>query len=136
MLGRLSQESAFKNILLHVSNHALKYVHAELWNFEKSSFYYSSVRVLIDFINSVIAIHVFYEQVHCLLHPRILIWLHKFSVWKLPCSCLLNPLSACDWFIISVSWSIKFQMVFRFYISLSSVYLFSIQQLRALFAEM
>ena len=38
--------------------------------------------------------------------------------------------------MISATWSINFQMVFLFYMSLSSVYLFSIQQLKALIAEM
>ena len=38
--------------------------------------------------------------------------------------------------IISVTWSINFQMALLFFMSLSSIYLFSIQQLKALIAEM
>ena len=32
---------------------------------------YSSVEVLTEFINSVIVIHIFYQQLHFLLQPRV-----------------------------------------------------------------
>ena len=66
-----------------------------------------------------------------------------FFVWKLPSSCLLSSLSASGCSIIFVTWSINFQMVFLFYMSLSSLMaflfymrwawgLFSIRQLKEL----
>ena len=79
--------------------------------------------------------HVFYKQLFRLLQLEYF-WSHKFSVWKLPSSCLLNPLSACGWLIISATLSINFQIAFRFPMSLSSIFLFSIQQITAVIAEM
>ena len=61
------------NFLLHVSNHALKYMY--MLNYEiinnVNSLYYRSIEVLIDFINSVVTLHVFYKQLHFLLQPQI-----------------------------------------------------------------
>ena len=61
-----------KNILTHVSNYALKDVYMLNYGTIKKAVYYNSIGVLIDFINSVIAIHLFHKQLHCLLQPRIL----------------------------------------------------------------
>ena len=83
-----------------------------------------------DFIHSVIAIHVFLKQFHFLRQPRILpiAWMFSLKVaWE-----LLTQSTLSLSLIISVTWSINFRMVFLFYMSLNSVYLFSIQQLRAL----
>ena len=73
---------------------------------------------------------------------HILLWnrMKSYTMWcehGLPISCLFNPHSASG--LIFVSWSINFQMTFYmnlFYMNLSSVYLFSIHQLKALIAEM
>ena len=73
----------------------------------------------------------FYKPLHFLLEPWILM-VHEFSVWKLPSNCLLNPLSSSGFLRISATWLINFQMIFLLYMSLSSVYLFSIQQLQYL----
>ena len=51
------------NILLHVSNHALKDMYILNYGTFLKSFFYSSIQVLIDFINSVIAIHVFFKVI-------------------------------------------------------------------------
>ena len=50
-------------------------------------------------------------------------------------SCLLNSISTSGCLMISATWSINFQMVFLFYMSLSLPCLFSICQLRKLLAE-
>ena len=63
------------------------------------------------------------------------LWSHGLSVWKLPSTCLLNPLSASGYLMICATWLINFQIVL-FYMKLSSVYLVSFQQLRKLIAEM
>ena len=105
------------------------FVHLNYGTFLKNSSYYSSIHV--DFINSVIAIHVFVTSNSIFLHqPRTLTNAQSESCLAVTYSIHFQPL------ITSVTWSINFQMVFLFYISFSSVYLFSIQQLRALIAEM
>ena len=93
-----------KNILLHMSNHALKYMYMLNYGTIKKQFYYGS------FISNFI---VYFSLEY--------LWSHKFLVWKSPSSCLLNSLSADGWLIISVTWLINFQIVLRFYMSLSSV---------------
>ena len=60
---------------------------------------------------------------------------HGFSAWKLPSTCLLNPFSVSGYLMICTTWLINFQIVL-FYMKLSSVYLFSFQQIRKLIAEM
>ena len=40
-------------------------------NININSLYYSSIEVLIDFINSVITLHVFYKQLHFSLQPQV-----------------------------------------------------------------
>ena len=47
--------------------------------------YYSSIEVLIDLINSVVATHVFYKQLYFLI-PSSYLWLREFSVWLLSSS--------------------------------------------------
>ena len=89
-----------------------------------NSLYYSSIEVLTDFINSVIAMNVFYKQLTFLFSLKLLM-----VAWKLPSSCLLNPPSASGCFMISVTCLMNFQVVFLFCMSLSSVCLFSILQL-------
>ena len=51
----------FSNIFLHVPNHAWKDMYMLNYRTIKTTngFYYSSIEMLIYFINSVIAIHVF-----------------------------------------------------------------------------
>ena len=39
------------------------------------------------------------------------LWSHGLSVWKLPSTCLLNPLSASGFLMICATWLINFQMV-------------------------
>ena len=39
------------------------------------------------------------------------LWPHGLSVWKLPSTCLLNPLSASGFLMICATWLINFQMV-------------------------
>ena len=62
------------NFLLDVSNHALKDTH--ILNYgpinNTNSLYYSSVEVLADYINAVIAIHVsFYKQLYFVHQLRV-----------------------------------------------------------------
>ena len=40
------------------------------------------------------------------------VWLHEFSLWNFPGSCLLNTLSASGCIMISADWSINFQIFF------------------------
>ena len=98
-----------------------------------NSLYYSSIEVLIAFINSVITLHVFFISNSIFL--KLLMVALIFSLKVAKSSCLLNSLSASGWLIISATRSINFQMVFSFYISLSSLCLFSIRQLRELLAD-
>ena len=59
-------------VLLHVSNHALKDMY--MFNYEAikmNSFYYCSIEVLIDFVNSVIAIHDFLKKATLLFISRL-----------------------------------------------------------------
>ena len=56
-----------------MSNHALKEMYMLNYgtiNYAKN-FYYSYTEVLIDFINSLIAVHVFYKQLHFLPYPQV-----------------------------------------------------------------
>ena len=39
------------------------------------------------------------------------LWSHGLSVWKLPSTCLLNPLSASGFLMICATWLINFQTV-------------------------
>ena len=96
--SRQRYRKALTNILLPVPNHALKNMYMLNYETKKNtdSFYYRSIKVLIDFINSVIAMHVFYKQLQFLLQAND----------------------------------------FCHLVSLSSVYLFSIQQLREVIADM
>ena len=57
----------------------------------------SSIEVLVDFVNSVIPIHVF------LFQPRILMVPWVFSL-KVASNCLLNPLLASGFLMISTTW--------------------------------
>ena len=63
--SRQRYHKTLNKILLHGTNHALKDMC--MLNYETikvNSFYYCSIEVLIDFINSVIAIHIFYSVVY------------------------------------------------------------------------
>ena len=121
--------------MLHVLDHALKYMHMLNHGIlNNSSLYCSSIQVLIDFINSVIAIHVIFIR-NFVFYFRLGL-LHEFSVWKLSSSCLLNRLSASGYLMISATWWINFPIVLFFYMSLSSVCLLSVRQLTVLLAEM
>ena len=46
-------------MLMHVSNHVLKDMYMLNYGTIKKAVYYNSIAVLIDFINPVIAIHLF-----------------------------------------------------------------------------
>ena len=99
-----------------------------------NSLNHSFIEVLIDFINSIITLHVFYKQLHFLLQPQVTYSCMNFQSE----SCLAVAYSIefqLDCLIISAPWSINFQMVFLFYMSLSSLCLFSIHQLTELLAE-
>ena len=96
----------------------------------------SSIELLIHFTNFVMSIHVFFVSNSIFYFSLEYLWSHEFSVWKLPSNCFFNSLSASGCLMISATWLINFQMVHLFYMSLSSLYLFSIQQLRKLITEM
>ena len=54
-----------KNFLFHLPNHALKDVYMLNYGIiNNMKFFYSSIEVLIDFINFVIALHVSYKQLN------------------------------------------------------------------------
>ena len=58
--SRQGYHKTLNNILLYMPNHVLKDMYMLNYGTIKiNSFYYSSIEVLIGFINSVIAIHVF-----------------------------------------------------------------------------
>ena len=96
-------------------DHALKYMYMLNYGvLNYKSLHYSSIQVLIDFINSVIAIHVIFIRNFIFYFSLGL--LHEFSVWKLSSSCLLNWLSVSGCLMISATWWINFPMVLPFYI--------------------
>ena len=96
-------------------DHALKYMYMLNYGvLNYKSLHYSSIQVLIDFINSVIAIHVIFIRNFIFYFSLGL--LHEFSVWKLSSSCLLNWLSVSVCLMISATWWINFPMVLPFYI--------------------
>ena len=79
-------------------------------------------------------IHVFLQATPIFTSASSCLRSHLFSAWKLHSSCLLNPLSAFGcltaqsfdkiflyFFMISDTWSVDYQMVLLFYVSLSSV---------------
>ena len=80
-----------------------------------------------DFINSVITSHIFYKQLHFLLQPYGRMNFQSESFLAIAYSNQFQPLVA--------TWSINFQMVFLFYMSLSSLCLLSIRQLREVLAK-
>ena len=88
-----------------------------------NSLYYSSIEVLIDFITS-------YDFISNSIFNSAssFLWLHEFSLWKLPSSCLLNLLSVSGCLMIYITWPIHFQMVCLFYMVMS---LFSIRHIRS-----
>ena len=81
----------------------------------KNSLHYSSIKVIIDFISSITAVHVIFIR-----H-----FMFSFSLELLD-----------GGLMISVTWSINFPMVLLFYVSLSSVYLLTVCQLTELLAGM
>ena len=72
--SRQRYDKTLNSFLLHMSNHALKDIYMIRLNYgtinNTNSLYYSSLEVLIDFINPFIAILVFYKQLHFLLQLR------------------------------------------------------------------
>ena len=62
-------DKTVNNFLLHEPNHALQDMY--MLNYGMNSSHYSSIKVLIDFINSVITLPVFYKQLHFLLQPQV-----------------------------------------------------------------
>ena len=71
------------DFLLHVPNHVLKDIYMLNYGIinNMNSLYYSSIEVLIDFINSVIAVRVFFnKQPHFFTSASSYLWPHKFSV--------------------------------------------------------
>ena len=126
--SRKRNHKTLNKILLHGTNHALKDMCMLIYEtIGVNSFYYCSIEVLIDLINLVIAIHNFFKKATVVYFSIEYLWQKEFLVSKLPSSCLVNTLSASGCLLISVTWLINFQMVFVFYMSLSSVCLFSIQ---------
>ena len=95
----------------------------------KNSLHYSSIKVIIDFIGSITAVHVIF--IRHFMFSFSLELLDEFLV-----CCLLNRLAASGGLMISVTWSINFPMVLLFYVSLSSVYLLTVCQLTELLAGM
>ena len=125
------------NFFLHVSNHTLNDIYMLNYGIinNMNSLHYSSIEVLIDFVNSVLHETFFISNYPFCTSAWSYLWSHEYSVWKLSSNCLLNPLSAFGCLMISVTWSINFQVVFLFYMSFSSLYLFSTRQLREMLAE-
>ena len=76
-----------------------------------NSLYYSSIQVLVGFINSVIAIRAFFISNTRIYFNLNFLCSDEFSVWKLYSSCLLNPPSASGYLMISTIRSIDFHMV-------------------------
>ena len=64
-------DKTLSNFLLHVPNHA----NMNMFNYgtvnNTNSLHYSTTEVLIDVINSIVAIHVFDKQLHFLLEFRV-----------------------------------------------------------------
>ena len=108
-------DKTLNNFLLHVLNHVSKIMYMLNYGTIKitCNSCYSFMEVLKDFINSVIAIRVFLIRNYTFfISPLSYIWWHKFSVWKLPSSCLFNPISSSGCLMVYVAWFINFQMVF------------------------
>ena len=68
-----SEQRYDDSFFLHVPNHDLKDMYMRNYGTinNTSSLCYISIEVEINFINFVVAIHVFYKQLHFLLQPRV-----------------------------------------------------------------
>ena len=100
-------------------------------NFQKAKVQLKGVRFFF-FSQPGVAYKQAYSSIEVIIYFSLeYLWSHG----KLPSTCLLNPLSASVYLMISATWLINFQIVL-FHMKLSSVYLVSFQQLRKLIAEM
>ena len=123
-------------MLLQVPNHALKDIYIlNYGTFQKIVFIVVPPGA-IDFINSVIAMQYtfFYKPLH--FFTLVSNIYDRMTVLSENCLASAYSTTFSLSLIISVTWLTNFRMAFLFYMSLSSVYLFSIQPLRALIAEM
>ena len=66
-------DKTLNNFLFHMSDHALKDMYMLHYGVisNMNSLYYNSIEMVIDFINSVITLHVFHKQFHFLLQPQV-----------------------------------------------------------------
>ena len=127
-------DKTLNNFLKYVPNHVIKDMYMLNYGIMNSvnSLYHISIEVLIDFINSVITLHVFYKQLNFLLQPRVTYGRMNFkseSCLGVAYSVHIQPLVAQ---FLRPGRLIFKCFFFLLYMSASSLCLFSIRQLKEL----